>query len=114
MSYGTSLTEAYRQATEQFKRGAIKAEALAQLIERTIVPDLQAVRRALPAARGVLPQQQPLVAGADDYLRLRCDSWSLRAVALHQSNLRLLRDADQKERSSLDALEKVKRAFRES
>ena len=107
-------TEAYRRATEQFKRGTIKAEALAQVIERTIVPDLQAVRRALPAARGVLPQQQPLVAGADDYLRLRCDSWSLRAVALHQSNLRLLRDADQKERSSLDALEKVKRAFRES
>ena len=107
-------TESYRLATEQFKRGAIKAEALAQLIERTIIPDLQAVRRGLPAARGVLPQQQPLIASADEFLRLRCESWSLRAVALHQSNQRLLRDADQKERVSLDALERTRRAFSQS
>ena len=107
-------TEAYRRATEQFTRGAIKAEGLAQLIERTIIPDLQAVRRGLPAARGVLPQQQPLIASADEYLRLRCESWSLRAVALHQSNQRLLRDADQKERVSLDAFEKTRRAFGQS
>jgi rhomboid protease GluP len=106
--------ESYRLATEQFKLGAIKAEGLAQLIERKIIPDLQSVRRALPKPHVVLPQQQPLVAGADDYLRLRCDSWTLRAVALHQSSVRLLRDADQKERSSLDALERVKRAFQES
>jgi rhomboid protease GluP len=110
----TRTTESYRLATQQFKLGAIKAEGLAQLIERTIIPDLQAVRRGLPAARGVLPQQQPLIASADEYLRLRCESWSLRAVALHQSNLRLLRDADQKERSSLDALERAKRAFSQS
>ena len=107
-------TEAYRRATEQFTRGAIKTEGLAQLIERTIIPDLQAVRRGLPAAGGVLPQQQPLIASADEYLRLRCESWSLRAVALHQSNQRLLRDADQKERVSLDALEKTRRAFSQS
>lgn len=107
-------TEAYRLATEQFTRGAIKAEGLAQLIERKIIPDLQAVRRGLPAAGGVLPQQQPLVASADEYLRLRCESWSLRAVALHQSNQRLLRDADQKERVSLDALERTRRAFSQS
>jgi rhomboid protease GluP len=107
-------TESYRLATQQFKLGAIKAEGLAQLIERTIIPDLQAVRRGLPAAPGVLPQQQPLVASADEYLRLRCESWSLRAVALHQSNQRLLRDADQKERLSLDALERTRRAFSQS
>jgi rhomboid protease GluP len=110
----TRTTESYRLATQQFKLGAIKAEGLAQLIERTIIPDLQAVRRGLPAARGVLPQQQPLIASADEYLRLRCESWSLRAVALHQSNQRLLRDADQKERVSLDALEKTRRAFSQS
>lgn len=107
-------SETYRLATKQFNRGAIKAEALAQLIEHTIIPDLQGVRRGLPAAGGILPEQQPLVAGADEYLRLRCESWSLRAVALHQSSLRLLREADQKERSSLDALERIRRASSES
>ena len=107
-------TETYRRATDQFRRGALRTEELAQLIERTIIPDLQAVRRGLPAAGGVLPQQQPLVASADEYLRLRCESWSLRAVALHQSSSRLLRDADVKERSSLDALERTKRAFGQS
>lgn len=98
----------YVAATDQFKRGALKAESLALLIERSIVPKLEAGRARLNAVGGVPPQQRPLVDEANAYIRLRCESWAIRATALHKANMRLLRDADQKERESLDALEKIK------
>ena len=98
----------YLAATDQFKRGALNAESLALLIERSIVPKLEAGRVRLNAVGGVPQQQRRLVDGANAYVRLRCESWALRAAALHKANMRLLRDADQKERESLDALEKIK------
>ena len=98
----------YVAATDQFKRGALKAESLALLIERSIVPKLEAGRARLNAVGGVPPQQRPLVDEANAYIRLRCEGWAIRATALHKANMRLLRDADQKERESLDALEKIK------
>lgn len=101
---------AYRVATEDFKLGRIKAEALAQVIERAIVPELQATGITLNAVGGVPRQQQALVAAAHEYLRLRCQSWVVRAQALHKLNARLLREADQQERASLEMLEKIKPA----
>jgi rhomboid protease GluP len=98
----------YLAATEQFKRGALNAESLALLIERSIIPKLEASKARLNGVGGVPSQQRALVDGANEYLRLRAESWALRATALHKANMRLLRDADQKERESLDALEKIK------
>jgi membrane associated rhomboid family serine protease len=99
----------YLHATEQFKRGALNADALAQLIDHAIIPKLEAGRARLNAVDGVARQQQPLVAAANEYVRLRCEGWALRATALHKANLRLLRDADQRERESMDALEALSR-----
>lgn len=98
----------YLAATEQFKRGALNAESLALLIERSIVPKLEAGQKRLNAVSGVPQQQRRLVDGANEYVRLRRESWALRATALHKANMRLLRDADQKERQSLDALDKIR------
>src|SRR5258708_9350922 len=101
-------TVSYQTASERFKRGTIERDALARVIERIIVPELQATRSRLHAVAGAPPQPHPLGAGADECLRLRRDSWLLRARALHESSMRLLRDADEKERTSLDALEKIR------
>lgn len=98
----------YLAATDQFKRGALNAESLALLIERSIVPKLQAGQKRLNGVGGVPQQQRSLVEGANKYVQLRCESWALRATALHKANMRLLRDADQKERESLDALDKIR------
>ncbi len=105
----TSAT--YRVATDDFKAGAIKADALARVIERSIVPTLQTARIRLNGVAGVPRQQQPLVTKADEYLRQRSESWALRATALRKSSMRLLREADAKESSSLDALEQLKRTL---
>jgi membrane associated rhomboid family serine protease len=103
-------TAVYDAAVDQFRTGRLKADGLAQVIDRAIVPELQTGLAQLNAVNGVPPQQQPLIAGANAYLRQRCQSWVIRATALHTGNWRLLRDADLKERASLDALEKLKPA----
>jgi len=99
---------AYEQAVNKFRNGWITAEALAHVIEQTIVPDLRSTRDHLKALGKVPPEQQPLVADAKHYLELRDESWRLRAAALHKSNSRGLRDADNAERASMEAFEKIR------
>jgi rhomboid protease GluP len=101
---------AYEKAVEQFRLGAMAAEALAQVIHRTILPDLAAMRERVAALDTAPAEHQPLVASAKEYLRLRDESWRLRAEGLQSHNMLTLRKADRAERASLDALE----AFRPS
>jgi membrane associated rhomboid family serine protease len=77
---------AYRSASDAFAKGRVTAEALAQLAERTIVSELQAADARLKALENVPLEQQPLVADARDYLRLRSASWRARAEAIRKTN----------------------------
>ena len=58
---------AYGAAVDRFEIGRLTAEALAKLIERTIIPELQATHARLEAINGVPPEHQPLVAAAKEY-----------------------------------------------
>jgi len=98
----------YASAIGQFKLGALKAEAVAQIIERRIEPVLTETQTRLGALTHVPADQKPLVTAANDYVALRLESWQLRAKALHKSSMRMLRDADDKERASLVLLEKLR------
>jgi membrane associated rhomboid family serine protease len=77
----------YRAATERSRKGLMSAEALSQLIDRTIVPELQAADGRLKALKGVPSEHEGLVADAEEYLRLRSESWRLRADALRKTNV---------------------------
>lgn len=101
---------AYEKAVGQFKNGALSSQALARMISQSIVPELEAARARLKAVNGVPPEHQPLVASAEEYFRLRDESWRLRADALRKSNMGALRAADRSERASLEALDKLKPA----
>jgi membrane associated rhomboid family serine protease len=127
----------YRTAADQFIKGRITAAALAQLIERAIVPELQAAGARLEVLHGVPREDQPLVADAEEYLRLRSESWRLRVEELrkagtvaprdakrmdqasdanwrlraeseHRANIRTLGKAEGMERASLEALQRIK------
>ena len=100
----------YSAAVDRFKIGRTTAEALAKLIERTIIPELQATNARLETINGIPPEHQPLVAAAKEYLRLRDESWHLRAEALHKGSMVTLQGADKVERSSLEAFKKIKTA----
>ena len=61
----------YDLAATQFRLGAVNAKSLAQLIDGTILPELRQARSRVKALVGVPPEHQPLVASAEEYLRLR-------------------------------------------
>jgi rhomboid protease GluP len=97
----------YAKATGQFKLGALSAEDLAGLIDRQILPEVHDVQGRLDRLHGVPAEYRALVDDARRYVTLRAQSWALRSRALHSSNMRTLRLADDKERDSLSALERL-------
>jgi len=128
---------AYQTAADGFRRGRITAEALALLIDRTIMPELQAADARVKALEKVPLEHQPLVASAEEHLRLRSESWRLRAEVLRKTNMPKPREsgttdwesstrsrlraetqhqangimrgmAEGRERASLEALERIK------
>jgi hypothetical protein len=101
----------YESAVSQFKLGTISADALVQVINQTVVPELRAVHKRLTALEGVAEEHQSLVTRAEEYLRLRSESWRLRAEALQKRNLTALKKADRAERASLEVFERVRQAL---
>jgi membrane associated rhomboid family serine protease len=103
---------AYDEAVDRFRLGRTTSEALAELIESTILPDLQQVRAPLRTLGRFPREQEPLVTAAEEYLLLREKAWQLRAAALRESSMPALRGADQVERAALEALRRMKTANR--
>jgi membrane associated rhomboid family serine protease len=118
-------TATYRKASDRFKNGRITAEALAQLIDQTIVPELQVTDARLKALTGVPADHAPLVANAEAYVQLRLESWRLRGewlrkagklprrgseTAQHRANNRTIAQAEETERAALEVLQKIRPA----
>jgi rhomboid protease GluP len=98
----------YDHEVDRFRKGRITATALAEVIEQTIVPELHVVAGRLHALHDVPPEHQPLIATAEEFLKLRDESWRLRAAALRNSDMQGLRQADIREEASLEAFHGVK------
>jgi membrane associated rhomboid family serine protease len=101
-------TVTYQKAVDQFKLGRLSADALARQIDQTITPELKAASARLKTLGKVPAEHAPMVKDAEEYLRLRDESWRMRAAALHKSNMPALRQADKTERASLEAFERIK------
>lgn len=99
---------AYERAVANFRAGRAPAKELVQLIDKTIIPDLQRVRARLTGLRGVPREQAPLVTAAQDYVRLREQSWHDRVEGLLKSRMEALRKADLSERAALAAFERIR------
>jgi membrane associated rhomboid family serine protease len=116
---------AYKKAAARFGNGRIEAEELAMLIDRTITPELQITGARLKALVAVPVEHRTLVASAEEYVRLRSESWRFRSewlhksgvaprrggeAALHRVNNRMIARADEKERAALAVLERIRPA----
>ena len=97
----------YDSAVHHFTKGEIPVRELAELIDRTILPELQAARARLKQLVGVPREHQPMVAAAGDYLTLRERSWRVRADALRRINKATLRQADEMEDAAVRVLESI-------
>jgi membrane associated rhomboid family serine protease len=76
----------YRAAIDAFKKGKISAEALAQVADRSIVPELQVIDARISALRNVPAEHQGIVADTREYLKLRMKSWRARAEVIRRTN----------------------------
>ncbi len=94
----------YDSAVDRFKRGRLKAAELAAFADQ-IVGELQSIQAELVSLENVPPEHWPMVQKAAEYLRLRQDSWRLRAEGLRAGHAGRLQQADVAERSALAALE---------
>jgi rhomboid protease GluP len=102
------MADAYQASVARFRDGRIDAGALAQLIDRTILPELRAAHARLQALDGVPREHQPLVEAADEYFRRREDGWRRRAEALRKASMPALREADRAEAAALQALQRIR------
>jgi hypothetical protein len=100
----SETTAIYDAAAAQFKHGTLDSESLARIIERKIKPQLQMVRVRVMALENVRSDHQQPLEKAREYLRLRDESWRLRADALHRRDMKSLQRVELTERASLAAL----------
>jgi membrane associated rhomboid family serine protease len=100
---------AFKTALLDFTEGRMTDKALADVIDRVVVPELDYVgeRLSLVDRQMVPAEQRPLLAAAEEYLKLRDESWTLRANALRSGKMSILWVADRKETQSLEALSRV-------
>lgn len=96
----------------RFKRGRLSSDDLIAQIDR-IQPELRAVSLRLNSVGNIPPEHQWLVDTAKEYLRLREESWRLRAEALRGSNMRQLQQADTVEHAAIAVLDKIRPADRD-
>jgi hypothetical protein len=97
----------YKSAVQEFTKGRANSKALVDLIQHSILPEVKAARARVDALEKVPESQQSLIASARTYLRLRDESWRLRAEALGKASMTMLRQADGVEHASLIALQQV-------
>jgi rhomboid protease GluP len=105
---------AYDAAAARFRTGRLTAKALVQLIERTIVPDLRAAAARVKGLRGIPREQAPLAAAAEEYFRLREQSWRNRADGLVKSRMDMLRKAEETEQAALAAFDRIRPHIQEN
>jgi membrane associated rhomboid family serine protease len=96
----TRTAKNYQTAVEQFQKGRLTAEGLAQTIDRNILPELAKTDARIKSLSHVPTEHQQFVTDAEEYLRLRTQSWLLRAEGLRRTNTVTLRKVTKTERES--------------
>jgi hypothetical protein len=109
----SQTTAIYDAAAAQFRLGTLDNESLARVIERKIKPGLQEVRVRVMSLDNVRSDQAPFLEKAREYLRLRDESWRLRADALRRRDMKGLQKVELTERASLAALTAAAQAMKQ-
>jgi hypothetical protein len=104
--------DSYRQALKRFsdKRQPVETAVLAGVIEDTILPSFADAIESM-SAEASDSEYSPLVAQAKEYLRLRQESWTMRAAALRKGSVPQLQKADSRDQAALQALEPLRQEF---
>jgi membrane associated rhomboid family serine protease len=96
---------AYDSAVREFTNGQLTLKELVGVIERTILPELRTAQAHLKQLQHVPREQAKLVADADQYFKLREESWQARAAGLRRASLKGMRSPDDTEREAREVLD---------
>ncbi len=99
---------AYDGAVREFTNGQMTLKELVAVIERTILPELRTAQTRLKSLQHVPREQAKLVAEADQYFKLREESWQARAAGLRRSSLKGMRSPDDTEREAREVLDNLR------
>jgi len=100
----------YDTAVERFRQGRLDASGLRAVIEQSVLPELDAARAQVANVGRVPVEQRALVDGAFEYLRLREQSWRMRAEGLGEGDFTTISEADRLAREARAALQQITRA----
>jgi rhomboid protease GluP len=92
--------DTYKSAAALFNRGRMTPDQLSELISRKIVPELGTIDARLKALRNVPSEHRQMVADAEEFLKLRTESWRLRAEGLRKTDRVPTRDSGWEEPAS--------------
>jgi len=101
---------AYDSAVREFTNGQMTLKELVAVIERSILPELRAAQTRLSELQHVPREQAKLVADADQYFKLREESWKARAAGLRRTSLKGMRSPDDTEREARELLDSLRSA----
>lgn len=99
-------SKTYDEAVDRFKRGRLTAFDLADMADQ-IAAELRSSSGAFGALDNVPAEHQAMLTGAVQYLRLRQQSWRLRAEGLRTGRQVLLQNADAAEHEARTALQQA-------
>ena len=99
---------AYNSAVREFTNGQMTLKELVGVIERTILPELRTAQARLKHLQHVPREQAKLVADADQYFKLREESWKARAAGLRRTSLKGMRSPDDTEREARELLDNLR------
>jgi membrane associated rhomboid family serine protease len=100
--------QAYDQAVDRFKRGRLNANELAAIADQN-GSELKPFATTLGSMDNVPGEHQRMVTNALEYLRLRQESWRLRADGLRTGQPATLQKADVAEHAAREALDRAVR-----
>ena len=103
----TRHLETYNQMVAEVNRGSATRASLASFIEQSLLPELAEHRRRVETLKNAPPEQGPMLADAEMYIRLRGEAWRMRADALRRSSTAGLREADKREHTAREALRRA-------
>jgi membrane associated rhomboid family serine protease len=101
---------AYDTAVHQFTNGQLTLKELVAVIDHMILPELRAAQSRVQQLQHVPREQSKLVAEADQYFKLREESWQARAAGLRRASLKGMRSPDDTEREAREVLESLRSA----
>jgi membrane associated rhomboid family serine protease len=101
------MTVRYQAAIDQFSSGRLTVRELAAVIDRDIMPELQASRSRVASLAHIPDEQKRLLTTAQTYLQLRDESWRLRSKALPLADVKMLTQAEMSEVAARYALSRI-------